>query len=166
MAVVNTKTTEVTNADTNKDKFASNGYQEIVKVATIEVAAADSDTSTFRLMRLPSNAVITQLELASDALGTSATYDLGIYDIAENNSGGAVDADEFASDLNLSSAVAWTNVLEEAAATDISKIGQPLWQRLGETSDPGKPYDLVATGDTAGDAAGTISVRVRYYLDA
>lgn len=163
MAVVNTKTTSITAEDLAGETVASAGRPLLSLVGTVEVAASDDNGSTFRLMRLPSSAIITSLEVASDALGTSAAYDIGIYEVASNG-GAAVDADEFASSVSMSSAVAWTQVLEEAVATDISKIGQPLWQRLGLTADPGKAYDVVATAVTAGDAAGTISMRCRYYV--
>lgn len=162
MAIVNTKTASISAADLAGDRLANAGRPLQVAVGTVEVAAGDDNASTFRILRLPSNAVLVSLALAADALGTSATYDLGVYEV-EAFGGAAVDADEFASDLNLSSATAWTERLEEADATDIAKIGQPLWQRLGLTADPARAYDIVATGDTAGDAAGTISARVLYY---
>lgn len=162
MAVVNTKTSPLTAADLAGDTVATVGRTPIVVEGTVEVAAGDDNGSVFRLLRVPSDAVLTNLELASDALGTSAAYDVGVYEIAANG-GAAVDADEFASDVSLSSAIAFTRVLEEAAATDIAKIGQPLWQRLGLSADTGKAYDICLTGDTAGDAAGTIALRATYY---
>jgi hypothetical protein len=162
MAVVNTKTTQLTNQDAAADPFASNGRQEMVQVATIEVAAADDDTSVYRLLRLPSAAVLTSIKVANDALGTNAAYEIGIFQTAANG-GAVVDADEFAT-LAMVSASAWREVLDEAAATDCSKIGKPLWERIGLTADSARPYDLVAYGATAGDAAGTISAVVRYYI--
>lgn len=162
MAVVNTKTSSLTAADLAGDTVANVGRALTVAVAAIEVAAGDDNGSTYRLLRVPSDAVLVSMEIAADALGTSATFDLGVYEIAANG-GAAVDADEFASDLVLSSATTWTHRMEEADATDIAKIGQPLWQRLGLAADTGKAYDIVATGDTNGDAAGTIALRVTYY---
>lgn len=164
MPVENRKTATLTAEDLAGERVATAGKPLLGDVATIEVAAADDDGSVYRLLRLPSNAVIVDLEIASDALGTSAAYDVGVYEVAANG-GFAVDADEFASAVSLSSAIAWTRVLEEAAATDIAKIGQPLWQRLGLTADPGRAYDICATGNVAGTTAGTISLRIRYYID-
>lgn len=163
MAAVNTKTAALTAQDLAGDKQASLGRPLYTSVATIEVAAADDDGSTYRLLRLPSTAVLVSLEIASDALGTSAAYDVGVYEISANG-GAVVDADEFASAVALSSAVAWTQILEEAAAADIDKIGKPLWERLGYTADTGRAYDIVATGNTAGTTAGTIAIRARYYF--
>lgn len=163
MAVVNTLTTALTEQDAADDLAATNGYPLYVQTGVVEVAAADSDTSTFRVLRLSSKAVLVSLEVACDALGTSADYDIGAYDIAANG-GAVIDADEFASAVSMSSAVAWTHVLEEAAPTDKDKLGKPLWERLGYTSDPGKAIDIVATGNTAGDAAGSICMRATYYI--
>ena len=164
MAIVNTLTAALAAQDAADDLRATLGRPLQVMTGVIEVAAADSDTSTYRILRVPSNIVVTSLEVACDALGTSAAYDIGVYDIAANNAGAVVDADEFASGVVMSSAIGWTNVLEEAAATDKDKIGKPLWERLGLTSDPGKSYDIVATGNTAGDAAGSIALRLGYYI--
>lgn len=164
MPVENRKTATLTAEDLAGERIASVGKLLLGDVATIEVAAADDDGSVYRLLRLPSNAIITNLDLASDALGTGASYDVGVYEVAANG-GFVVDADEFASSVSLSSAIGWTQVLEEAAPVDISKIGAPLWQRLGLTADPGKAYDICLTGNVAGTTAGTLALRVRYYLD-
>ena len=164
MPVENRKTATLAAEDLANERIASAGKVLLGDVATIEVAAADDDGSVYRLIRVPSNCVLTNIDLASDALGTGASYDVGVYEVAANG-GFAVDQDEFASGVSLVSAIAWTSVMEEAVPTDISKIGQPLWQRLGLTSDPGRAYDICATGVVAGTTAGTISMRVRYYID-
>jgi hypothetical protein len=164
MPIENRKTAALTAEDLAGERIASAGKVLLGDTATIEVAAADDDGSVYRLIRVPSNAVITNLDIAADALGTGASYDVGVYEVAANG-GVEVDKDEFASGVSLVSAIAWTQILEEAVATDIAKIGQPLWQRLGLTTDPGKAYDICATGNTAGTTAGTISLRLRYYVD-
>lgn len=163
MAIVNTKTAAITAQDLANDTRATNGKPLHVVTGVVEVAAGDDDGSTYRILRLPSEAILTSLSIASDALGTAAAYEVGVYEV-EDNGGAAVDADEFGSSISLVSAVAWTEILEEAAPTDKEKIGKPLWERLGLTSDPGKSYDIVATGTTAGDAAGSICLRANYYL--
>lgn len=161
MAVVNTLTTALAAQDAANDPRATLGWPLQVITGVVEVAAADSDGSTYRILRLPSTAVLVSLEIASDALGTSAAYNVGVYDI---DGGAAVDEDEFGSAISLSSAVAWTHILEEAAPTDKEKIGKPLWERLGLSADSAKAYDIVATGTTAGDAAGSICLRATYFL--
>lgn len=161
MGVVNTKTATLTAADTAGDLLANGGRPLHGIVATIAVANGDSATSTFRMVRVPSSIVLHNVELAWDALGGSCAADLGIYEVAANG-GAVVDADEFASAIAMASAGAFTSELEEAAATDIAKIGKPLWERLGLTSDPGKAYDIVATLTADSGAAGDIAIRLRY----
>jgi hypothetical protein len=162
MAVVNVKTSIITTEDAAGEKLASNGRAEHVFVGTAEAANGDSIASVYRLIRVPSNFVLTGLRLAWDALGGSAAGDVGVYQTAAND-GTAVDADEFASAVALSSAGGWTDILEEAAATDIAKIGQPLWERLGLTADSGRGYDLAVTLTAASGAAGTVSMIARGY---
>ena len=161
MAVVNTTTTAIASADAASSKFAKSGEPEVVKVGTVEVASGDSIGSTLRLIRVPSNMRITALELSSDAI-TSAAADIGVYDISANGSA-VVDVDQFGSAVSLATAQDKTNVLHEAVPADISKMGQPLWQRLGLSADPGKAYDLVATLTAAATAAGTVTLVVRGY---
>ena len=163
MAVANTKSTIITNGDATPPVLTSSkitgGMYTREAVGTVEVAAADDDGSVYRMVRVPSNARISKVEYANDAMTAATVYDLGVYRTAAD--GGAVVSQEaFASDLDLSSAHALTDVTFEATATDISKIEQELWQRLGLTSDPGVMYDICFTGSTVGSAAGTISLRV------
>jgi hypothetical protein len=164
MPIENRKTAALTAEDLAGERIASAGRVLLGDTATIEVAAADDDGSVYRLLRVPSNAVLTNIDIASDALGTGASYDVGIYETASNG-GVEVDKDEFASSVSLVTAIPWTSIMEEAAPTDIDKIGQQLWQRLGLTKDPGRAYDICATGNVAGTTAGTIALRIRYYLD-
>lgn len=164
MAVVAVKTAKITAEDLAGEKLASAGRAEIVLTGTAEAANGDSIASTYRLLRVPSNFVLTGLRLAWDALGGSAAGDVGVYQVAANG-GAVVDADEFASAVALASAGAWTDIMEEAAATDIAKIGMPLWERLGETADTGRAYDIVVTLTAASGAAATISAIARGYYE-
>ncbi len=160
MAVVAVKTAKITAEDLAGEKLASAGKAEIVLTGTAEAANGDSATSTYRLIRVPSNFVITSLRLAWDALGGSAAGDIGVYQVAAYG-GAVVDADEFASAVALASAGAWTDEMEEAAATDISKIGQAIWERIGEAADTGRAYDIAVTLTVASGAAATLAMIVR-----
>ena len=166
MAVVNIKTTEITAADAAADKVATAGPIECVLTGTVEAANGDSIGSTYRLVRVPANFVPTSVRIATKALGGSAAADVGVYRVEEDG-GAVVDADEFASAVAVSSAVAWTDVMEEAAATDIAKIGQTMWERVGLTANPGVAYDIALTLTAATGAAGTVSMIVRgFYKSA
>lgn len=164
MAVVEKKTTAITNLDTNGSKDATIGESVRAVTGTVELANGDSIGSKIRLLRIPSHAKLSSLELSSDAI-TSAAADIGLYDIAANG-GAVVDADRFGSAVSLASAQDKTNVLHEADATEISNTyaGKRLWERLGLTSDPGKVYDVVLTLTAAADADGTVALLARYSL--
>lgn len=165
MAIVNTKTPQISTQDAAGDSMGLSGYPLYTSVAAIEVAAGDDDGSKYRLLRLPANAVLVSLEIATDALGTLASYDIGVYYPAGIQSGAAIDDDEFGSAISIASMIDWTNVLNEASAAFKERIGQPLWQRIALPAPVGHGIDIVATSVTNGDAAGTIAMRATYYLD-
>ncbi len=165
MAVANTKSNHITNADATPvvlTNAVENGGLVRAAAGTVETLAADDAASVYRLVRIPSNARILDILLASDAITTASTSDVGLYQVAAN--GGAVlDADFFATDYDISSATAFTSVMLEATVTDISKCAKPLWELYGLTADPGIFYDICVTANDV-TAAGTISMKVTYVL--
>lgn len=163
-AVENHKSTIVTNADATPVDLSSpliNHGRLREQVAKKEIAAADDDNTVLRLFRVWSGWRISSIEIASDALSTGAAWEVGVHQTAENG-GAVVDADEFASGVDLAAAKAMTDVTYEAAATEIDKIEMPLWERIGLTEDPKRWYDITMTATAAGTAAGTIAARLRY----
>lgn len=168
MAVVNTKSSAITNADATPPTLNAAGLtrgQIYVGLGTVEVAASDDDGSTFRMVRVPSNAIILSLVRYNDAITSGTVYDLGLYDIAAN--GGAVvpttGQEAFGSDIDLSSA-STVGVEQRFEAANIDGIQKRVWEILGLSSDPNKDYDIVFTGSTVGSGAGTISLRVEYTI--
>lgn len=156
MAVVNTKSTTVTNADAgvlSDRKFARSRL--ISSIGFVNKAAADSNASVFRFARLPSNAVIREITVNSDAAITAGTaYQLAGYDTATN--GGLVIANltSFGAALDLSTASIKS---VRPGAADVEKA---LWQLLGLTVDPGKSIDIALLASTAGTTAANISLDV------
>ena len=132
-------------------------------VFTFEQAAADNDTSVYRLARLPANAIPVKCEIYADGAIDGSDYDLGLYDPGVG--GAVVDANCFADAIDLSSGVAVTaganNGLKSLAIED---VGSKIWEIL-DLSAPGRQdYDLCLTANTAGGAAGTISGFFQYIL--
>lgn len=169
MAVVNTKSTAVTNADaatqTNLSlKIAGGRLRE--SVGTVEAVNGDSIGSTFRLARIRSNDRVSRVMLSCDAITTCAG-DVGIYDIAANG-GAVVDADFFASAQSLAAALVNQDVTHEADAADagagfgLADVEKPLWQALGLAADPYKLYDIAVTLTAAAASNGTIAMKVQY----
>lgn len=164
MAVANTKSTFVTNADATPAALTDSLLHGGVireSIGTVETLAADDALSLYRLVRIPSHARITSILVGTDAITGASTSTVGVWQTAENG-GAVVDADEFAT-IDISSATAMTEVLHEAAATEIADIEKPLWQKIGLTSDPRRDYDIcVQVNDVT--AAGTISMKVKWVV--
>lgn len=165
MAVVNTKSTLVTNADATTQsltKMTEDGGRLREKIATLETVSGDSIASTYRFFRVASNVRVSSLQLFCDDIGTTTIADFGLYDTAANG-GAAVDADFFGSAVSLKDgAVAGTDITYESAVVDLPNYGKTLWEQLGLSADPRKYYDVVATLTAAADAAGTITLKLRY----
>lgn len=162
MAVVNTKATAISNADATPlvitNRIITRG-PVFAACGTVEVAAADDDTSVFRFVRVPSNARVISILRSNDAITAGTSYDIGLYQTAQN--GGAVaSATVFANVVDLSSAGA--QVESRFENSNIDTIEKRLWELLGLTADPRVDYDIAMTANTVGTAAGTISLEVRY----
>lgn len=163
MAVVEVKSTLITNADATPVVFNSprvDGGFERIEVATAAITDTNSIGSTYRMFRVPSNAVMTDLRIYSPDIGTTTIADIGLY----NADGGAVvDADFFASAVSLKDgALNGTDVLHESAVFSIANSGKELWDALALTSDPGVFYDVTLTLTAAADATGTVKLIGRY----
>ena len=163
MAVVAVKSTLITNADATPVVLNSprvDGGSERVAVATAAITDTDSIASTYRMFRVPSNAVMTDLRIYSPDIGTTTITDIGLY---AADGGAVADADFFASALSLKDgALNGTDVLHEAAVFTIANSGKELWDALGLTSDPSVFYDVTLTLTGAADATGTVKLIGRY----
>jgi hypothetical protein len=164
MAVANTKATLITNADAVPPTLSNSHMNGLVHntAGTVETLAADDAASVYRLCRVPSNARITSIQLASDAITGASASDVGLYKTARDG-GAVVDADFFTNDRDISSATAFTEVVLLATATDISKCEMRLWELLGLSADPQIDYDIAVTVNDV-TAAGTISMKVSYVI--
>lgn len=165
MAVVNVKSTAITNGDATPvtlNKLGLAGGVIKRSIGTVETANGDDIASTYRICRVHSSWYIDTVKLYSDDIGTTTIADFGIYKTAADG-GAVVDADFFGSAVSLKDgAVAGTEIQHESAVYGVEDVEKPLWQALGLSADPGIWYDVVATLTAAADAAGTISLRVTY----
>jgi hypothetical protein len=165
MAVVAVKSTLVTNADALPAVLNSprvDGGFERLEVATAAITSGDNTGSTYRMFRVPSNAVMTDLRIYSPDIGTTTISDIGLYRTAKDG-GAVVDADFFASALSLKDgALNGTDVLHESAVFSIANSGKELWEALALTSDPSVFYDVALTLTADADATGTVKLIGRY----
>ena len=127
---------------------------------TVELATAASDTSTYHIAHLPSNARISGASHLSwdDQASTGApVLEIGTFNV----SGGSDDVDSMNTGLDLAAAGIRIGMLLE-----IANNGKYLWEIAGESSDPGKFIDIKLTLDDADvNAGGTISGVVFYMME-
>lgn len=165
MAVVAVKSTLITNADATPAVLNSprvDGGFERIEVATAAITSGDNTGSTYRMFRVPSNAVMTDLRVYSPDIGTTTISDIGLYRTAKDG-GAVVDADFFASALSLKDgALNGTDVLHESAVFSIANSGKELWDALGLSSDPSVFYDVAFTLTADADATATVKLIGRY----
>lgn len=96
------------------------------------------------------------LKFACDAL-TSGALDIGLYKKNADGTYSAVDDDAFASAIDPSSAVALTEKLYEAAATNIANAKKTMWEWAGLSARPAYAELYVSiTHDTGTGADGTV----------
>lgn len=156
MAVDHVQSTPVSNAYATPAVASTAGegapgvLREVSGFAT--AVASSSQDSTYRFVRVPSNAVIKQVKFSSEAQA-GGTVDLGVYrpvnatyaDLVTS----AIDQDFFASAIAVTNFSAWTDVTNEAtganASYDINEINTPLWEAAGLSADPGGFLDIVGT---------------------
>lgn len=163
MAVVNTKSTAVTNADAtppsmNDLNITGGRLREIV--STVEVAAADDDNSLYRVARVHSSWRISSIEIFNDAISSGTDFNLGLYATAADGAA-AVDDNVYGDAISMASArVVPLDATFEARGVELME--QEVWQDAGLSSDTGVWYDITLIGITVGTAAGTLSFRIKY----
>lgn len=165
MAVVNTLATALSNAEATPIVFNNSRVTRMpawLGVGTLEATVADDVGSTYRLVRVPSNARIEEVLLSADAAGATGMVDVGVYQTADNG-GLVVDADHFASSVDLGAgAITRVDVTHESAVYGIEDLEKPLWEALGLTEDPFVDYDIAATVTEIHADGGTVSLSVKY----
>lgn len=166
MAIVNRNAQGITNATAtptvaNNPPLAGANLREVIGV--IASAADDTAASIGRFCRVPSNARISQVTLSAADATTAGAIDIGVYQTAENG-GAVVDADLFASAVDLASGpYANSDVTFESGQYTFAESETMLWQVLGLTSDPVRDYDIAYTITTTFNGGPTsIRLAVRF----
>jgi hypothetical protein len=170
MGVVNVNSNQITNdlatpPVLNNPYLAGGGDFELVDVCTM--GAADSNTSTYRFFRIPSNARVVDLQVMNDANTSGTSYKCGVLLI---NGGSTVvsgsDAIFIPSGTSMASARnVWTSLYFPAvagASAAVANVTKRVWELLGLTTDPNLTYDVTVTAVTAGSAGGSLALRLAY----
>lgn len=161
MAVVNVKSTYITNADNkalSNPAISGDVVEESMGVAA--AASGDSIGSTYRLTRVRSGDRVSQVLLSTTAITTCAG-DVGLYRTAADG-GAVVDADLFGSAVSLASALSNSDVTTESGVITVANLEKRVWELLGLTADPFLEYDLAITLTAAAGSDGTVAVKYRY----
>lgn len=157
--------TPITNANASPKVANNPGVSDGMlrrAVGTLENVAADSAASIYRMVRVPSNAHIHSVQLASDDGGATGMVDCGVYQTSDNG-GAVVDADHFASAVDLGAgAVGRTDITHESAVYGLEDAEKSLWSVLGLSADPGIDYDIALTVTEVIADVGTKTLWVEY----
>jgi hypothetical protein len=155
MAVEALKSASITNDDATPIVLNTAGQGAPAGLQVIDdykaPSASASVGSTYRIVRVPTTAKIKVITLESEAQG-AGKVDVGVY---APNGGAVVDADFFASAVDLAAAVTPTDITNESGTYTVDKRSQPLWQAVGASTDPGGFYDIVLTVVTTAVTTGT-----------
>jgi hypothetical protein len=181
MAVVNTKSTLVSNYDASP-RILSSGYQaggnDTVVVGTVALGATDSIGSTYRVGFLPSGVRVQDIQIMNDA-STAGAFQLGVYCNTQQNgvfTTGGVPATAAAGAVPVTNAnVIFGTAISTAAAQTTwksifaptilngsnaaSNAGLRVWELLGLSIDPYYEFHLVLTATTAPTAAANVSLQ-------
>ncbi len=162
MAVVQTKSQGITAQDAFTS-VNSNIQQGSTRsdVGVAPVANGDSIASVIRLVRVQSNARISDAWLFTTAI-TGAAGDVGLYRTAADG-GAVVDADFFIAAQSLATASPGLNVIGGNVLAPANREKR-LWEALGLTADPVTYYDVAVTLTAAATAAGTLGIELKWSI--
>jgi hypothetical protein len=132
-----------------------------------ETTAANIETNgdTIRLCEIPSNAAIISFKIACDDLDSNGLYQRGS---DSTGPGTVLDLDAYASLVDMgTAALALTEIIHEASATNIDRVGGTVYQDGAVSDDPNVMYEIVATCTVkaATGVAGTIAYQILYVVD-
>jgi hypothetical protein len=126
--------------------------------STVEVSAAASDGSTYKMALVPSNARISvQSRIITDDLASSGspTVDVGV-------SGDQItdDPDAIGAGFDV------TGTVNASIFSEHANAGKYLWELAGESSDPGgQIWIQFEIDDAATNTGGTMTLSLVYWID-
>lgn len=173
MAVVQTKSTTITNRDAvpaviNDGRLERSTYESAI--GSVAVGAADSATSYYPLCSVPSSAMVRAVLATCVAGMTTLAGNVGVYKNTKDSGGSTTGVPAntgsgtlFASAQTFAAALNRSDITGASGTYDTIKREQPLWQAIGLASDPNTTFDIgvvVTTANTG--AAGRLGLEVDY----
>ena len=126
----------------------------------------DSANSYYPMVSIPSNSRVNSVRLQCAALGAGAKVNCGVYYPTNPpaslgvTASSAISATLFASALDVSSAVALTDITNQAGNNTIDKQEQEIWQAAGLSADPGCTLDIGCAVNVAIAQSGFLGIKV------
>lgn len=173
MAIVQTKSTVITNRDATPSVISDarlRGGTLKCGFGSVAVGAADSITSYYPLVEVPTTAMVRAVHVTAVTGMTTLAGNIGVFKNTKNAAGvtTAVVANTssnvfFAAAKSLATTQDRVDVTNTGTTYPTDKREQPLWQAIGLTTDPGGTFDIgveVTTANTG--AAGRVALEVNY----
>jgi hypothetical protein len=173
MAVVTVKSAVITNRDAvppviNDGRLEKSNLK--TGIGSVAVGAADSATSYYPLVSVPSSAVVRAVYATCVAGMTTLAGDIGVFKTTKDSGGAALgtvantgSGTFFATAQSFAAALNRVDVTNEATTYTTLLREMPLWQAIGLTVDPQTYFDIGVTVTTANTgAAGRLGIEVEY----
>lgn len=167
------KSTAITNLDASPIVANTAGHGAPAVLHSVDgyltVSASMAAGSTYRLVRVPTKAIVKHLYFESQAQG-AGKFNLSAY-YSDSTTDGTTVANQgvivpttgdqfFAADIDCASAVALADKVNQSGNYTADKRQKQLWDALGLTSDPGGFIDVVAVVHTTDVTTGTGKIYV------
>src|ERR1700746_2245779 len=134
----------------------------LMTISTVEVTAAASATSTYKMGRIPSKARLSELsKLYNDDLASTGAPTLDVGTLYYTDAGVATSN---ATGINngFDAATAGSNAL----VAGIQNYGKRAWELMGLASDPDVNVDIIVSiQDAATNTGGTLTLALYYAVD-
>lgn len=160
------KSTMITELDAGTIQNTALFGGKMSRVAATHVKGSSASTAdVFPLLRAWTGWTLDSFIFATAAWGTSGVVEIGAYDTAENG-GAVIDADAFASALDVSAALARIDLVSESLVMDYDEINNTLRDLLGiATTVPHKWVDICLTATNIGAAQSAKFFGILRYIE-
>lgn len=173
MAIVTVKSTAIGNRDSTPPVLNDGRLERSTLesgTGVVQVGAADSATSYYPMVSVPSSAIVRDISVSCPAGMSTLAGNVGVFKNTKDSGGVALgtvantgSGTFFASAQSFATAQNRTDVTNQSGNNTSAKREQPIWQAIGLTSDPNTTFDIGITVTTANTGvAGNIALEVRY----
>jgi hypothetical protein len=160
------KSTQVTNLDAvplvREPSHRDSGMLQ-ESTSAIVTAAAQPAADILHMVKVPSNARVSQVLLSNPTAAVAGAVDCGLYTKGVDGTYTVVDADFFASAQALTAALVNSDITHESGVYTTANTEKALWEALGLTADPKIDYFISLTITTTFNTGPTsLALKVRW----